>query len=305
MVSMGLLLTLIVCLFLCACGENSGKNLSIPKDLKSVAEKTAEELVKTHESPKVSSIDGEWLVIGVHYSGYEAPDSFYSHYYDTLRAEVKSKKGILSEDKYSEYERVLLCLHAIGMDTTQVEGYDLRPYLDDYEKIAGMGASVASFALIASNVLGYPLENEEAYIQVILEEAWSPSIMGEAGLSDYVAMAVEALSFYRGREDVDSFIEDSLTFFSETQNEDGSMINCEATAECIICLVQLGIDPLTDERFIKNGKNLGDGLLTFYLGDGTFFHDADNPNGSEIPTEKALLGLDTLLLSQKGEKLYQ
>ena len=278
---------------------------SAPKDTQALAVETAKNLMEVHENPGIAFVGGEWLIIGLLHSGAEVPDAYYDHYYDNVRAEVKSKKGVLTDDHYTEYERLIMCLTELGKDPGDVEGYDLRPYLDEYDTISEQGSNASSYALVASKVCGYPLKNEEKFIQLILKEAGETYAMGKEGLSDYVAMGLEALSFYAGREDVDKFIEEGVTFLSNAQREDGALNNCEATAECIFALNQLGIDPDTDERFIKNGNTLEDGLMTFYLGKGEFFHDADLKEADPLSAEKALLALDTLMLGRNGGKLFE
>ena len=281
-------------------GTNSNQN-----DTQSLAIETANALMAENENPQIASVGGDWLIKGLYHSGAEVPESYYNHYYDNVRAAVKSQKGILSEDHYTEYERLIICLATIGKDFTDIEGYDMRPFLDDYYKIEQQGSNAASYALVASNVGGFPLENEERYIDLILKETGETNAMGAQGLSDYTAMAAEALSFYKGRENVDAFLEEAVTFLSEAQNENGALNNCEATAECIMALTQLGINPLEDERFVKNGNTLEDGLLTFYLGNGSFFHDEELKEADPLSTEKALLALDALLLNKNGLKLYE
>lgn len=55
----------------------------------------------------------------------------------------------------------------------------------------------------------------------------------------------------------------------------------ESTDQVTVALCCLGIDPLTDERFIKNGNTLLDGILRYRMDDGGFIHsftyDPDNP----------------------------
>lgn len=60
-------------------------------------------------------------------------------------------------------------------------------------------------------------------------------------------------------------------------NEDGFFetldgINSESLAQAIIALTALGIDPETDERFIKNDVSLLDALAEFYVTGGGFKH---------------------------------
>ncbi len=51
-----------------------------------------------------------------------------------------------------------------------------------------------------------------------------------------------------------------------------------------MALCCLGIEPLTDPRFIKNGNTLLDGILRYRMPDGGFVHsfvyDPDNPTSS-------------------------
>ena len=48
--------------------------------------------------------------------------------------------------------------------------------------------------------------------------------------------------------------------------------NVESTDQVVVALCCLGIDPLKDERFIKNGKTLLDGILKYRMSDGGFVH---------------------------------
>nr|MCR5481184.1 S-layer homology domain-containing protein [Clostridia bacterium] len=53
-----------------------------------------------------------------------------------------------------------------------------------------------------------------------------------------------------------------VTNFSEKQNNKGSFGNANTNAVVVVTLCQLGINPDTDERFIKNGNSLLDALFT-------------------------------------------
>ncbi len=72
-------------------------------------------------------------------------------------------------------------------------------------------------------------------------------------------------------------VEKGLNYLSSAQSENGAMINwgkpsCETTAQTIVALCTLGIDIETDERFIKNGNTLMDGLMSYKLESGGFAH---------------------------------
>lgn len=283
------------------CGNSS---LSIDENI----DDTSKYLLQEVESPGVASVGGEWSVIGIMNSQIddETKEAYASRYFDSARAQVKSKKGVLDEEHYTEYARVSMGLASIGEDPTNVEGYNLISYLDDYDKIREQGINAAAYALVASQMSGVKLANEERYIQFISEE-----IKGydetDGATSDYVSMGILALSYYKDRDDVKDLIEQKIDELSEAQMDDGSMGNCESTSEAIIALTTAGVDVTTDERFIKNEKSLLDGLLT-YKKDIGYLHVTDDKNAEEInimATEKALLALESIRALDDGTYLYK
>ena len=72
----------------------------------------------------------------------------------------------------------------------------------------------------------------------------------------------------------------------------------------IIALCSLGIDPKTDERFIKNGNSVFDALMSFRLSDGSFAHGIDEKEGNNIATEQAMLALCSMIKMRDGKRLY-
>lgn len=105
------------------------------------------------------------------------------------------------------------------------------------------------------------------------------AVMGDTGEIDTTSMAIQSLSpHYNQREDVKIAIDRALTLLSERQLENGDyssygIPNPESTSQVLIALTSLGIDPLTDERFIKNGSTLLDGIEIYRNNDGSFSHE--------------------------------
>ena len=104
------------------------------------------------------------------------------------------------------------------------------------------------------------------------------SVMGEYGDVDVTAMTVQALaSYYDNNTDVKSTVDGALDFLSARQLENGGysaygVENPESTAQVIIALSALDIDACADNRFIKNGNTVFDGISRFLLPDGSFCH---------------------------------
>lgn len=81
----------------------------------------------------------EWTVIALARSGEEAEDGYYEKYRANLEKRVKEQEGVLSENRYTEYARAVLACKAIGIDPSDIGGYDLGKPLDDFEAVTGTG----------------------------------------------------------------------------------------------------------------------------------------------------------------------
>ncbi len=118
------------------------------------------------------------------------------------------------------------------------------------------------------------------------------SVMGEYGDVDVTAMTVQALSAHYDNSYVKSAVDDALGFLSARQLENGGysaygVTNPESTAQVIIMLSSLGIDACNDDRFIKNGNSLFDGMSSFLLPDGSFCHK-EGGNADSTATAQVL-----------------
>lgn len=153
---------------------------------------------------------------------------------------------------------------------------------------------------------------------------------GAVSDADITAMAIQALAPYYNDEKIYTYVsketgvktessvrcvvDEALLCLSEMQLDGGDYAswgteNAESTAQVIIALCCLGIDPLSDGRFIKNGNTLLDGLLRYRRPDGGFTHsydaDAENPASEPgvsnfIATSQALLAAAALWRHQNN-----
>lgn len=104
------------------------------------------------------------------------------------------------------------------------------------------------------------------------------ALSGNQGDVDVTAMTVQALAPFYGRDSaVTSAVDRAVQLLSERQLDSGDFAsygvpNPESTAQVITALSALGIDCMADERFIKNGSTMLDGLTQYRLADGSFSH---------------------------------
>lgn len=130
------------------------------------------------------------------------------------------------------------------------------------------------------------------------------ALYGAASDPDVTAMTLQALAPHRADEEVAAAIDRALARLSALQRPDGDyasygVTNPESTAQVIIALTALGIDPLSDERFIRDGSTLLDGMNRYRLPNGRYAHrlgDAANENA----TMQALLALTAMERLQAG-----
>ena len=103
------------------------------------------------------------------------------------------------------------------------------------------------------------------------------SVTGDHGDVDVTAMTVQALSFHYDNSSVKASVNKALDFLSARQLENGGYSsygfeNPESAAQVITALSSLDINVCNDDRFIKNGNTVFDGISNFILSDGSFCH---------------------------------
>ncbi len=307
-----------------------------------VADETGGTSIVDWYGPANASIGGEWAVIGeCRYGMKNAP--WYRAYYNNLMDILKKTAEAMQESaggsttgtttggnekivplkldsrKSTENSRAILALTSMGLDASDIEGYDLTGALSDMTYVKKQGINGPIFALIALDSGNYeikPLASGTAKTQVTREKLVTYILNNElknggfclSGTSpdpDVTAMALQALApYYKGSTDVSEQVRGQVTeavnrgirVLSEIQNEDGTYSswgtkNAESTAQVLVALSGLGLDGDTDVRFIKNGHSVLDGLEQFYLtGKGAFEHVASD-GGNQMATEQAFYAL--------------
>lgn len=241
-------------------------------------------------TPSFGSIGGEWMTIGLARSGRAVADDYYESVVAYVRENINENQR-LHKAKSTENSRLILALTAIGRDVTDVDGHNLLAGLADMEYVSYQGINGPIWALIAFDSGNYPIPKDsdvsrEALIQAILEAqlddgGWALS--GDTSDADMTGMALQALAPYFGTEEtVKAAVEKGLQALHNMQDDDGGFSTfdgaggmtgtSESTAQVIVALTALGIDPDTDERFVRNGVSVLDALLAYSVEGGGFRH---------------------------------
>ena len=234
----------------------------------------------------------------ISYHGYDSIQSFIDGYL-TQNAGVASEWYVLALSQYgdfdfSSYEASLIDYinnQSIGSASTRLKfalclaavkstsGYILKTLNDS---IGEQGLMSFIFGL---HLLNNGYESEKYSITDIRSKLLSMqcedggwSITGQKGDPDSTAMTIQALAPYYGTDSaVKAACDKAVSLLSELQLESGEFssfgnANPESAAQVIISLSSLGLDAKSDERFIKNGNGLFDGIEKYRLENGAFCH---------------------------------
>ena len=239
----------------------------------------------------------EWQIIGMRGAGVEVPEKCYEY----LEENLKDQKGLFR--KITDYAKLAMAVMALNRDPRNVAGYDVIEKIYNNTNMTLQGTNGPVFALIALDACGCSIpENapwtREKLLEYILDQQNTdggfPLSPGEISDIDITAMALQALFRYQENPKVAAAIERALEFLSQKQSADGGFTawgdsSSESISQTIIALTALGIDPLKDPRFIKDG-NLISKLLSFREADGGFSH-IEGEGTNDMATEQALVAL--------------
>lgn len=245
--------------------------------------------------PALMGVGGEWYVLGLSQSGdydLSAAHTALLEYLDTHTVRAAATR-----------QKLALTLLALGSDHEFI-----GKTLEDSIGQQGLMSWVWGLHLL-NNGCTSPAYGTDEVIQTLLslrkaDGGWA--VTGNYADADATAMVIQALAPHREDADVSAALEEAVRLLSEKQLENGGCAsfgteNLESTAQIVIALCALGIDPAGDERFVKSGVSVLDALLAYRLADGSFAHV---PGGeySESATAQAFLALTAYqrLLAGKG-----
>lgn len=204
----------------------------------------------------------------------------------------------------TDFARVALAVNANGGDASKLgaTNVDLIAKIAGFEKMSAQGPNAPAYALIALDAVGYAPGTSDRWTRDDLikwlvdnrntDNGWSLT-KGSSDV-DITAIVLTALAPYQDRKDVRGVVDAALEWLSAAQLSTGgfggSAEASESTAQTLIALTALGLDPANDSRFVKNGKSALARLLEFRLADGQFSHSVGG-KADGMANFYALLGL--------------
>lgn len=263
---------------------------------------------------------GDWFPIGLGRLGIKDNNAGYLAVIKDQIEERYAQPGKLSAAKATEWHRIALAVLAMGGDPTNIgkdeNGKSINLIVDgtfDRGKTTPLGRQGINgwiWGLIALDSMRYEVPSNAYYtrddiiVEIIRQQLSDGgfALSGKISDPDITAMALQALAPYYNSEKnytytqkvtkkevtkaVRQIVDEALECLSKQQLATGDFAswgteNVESTDQVAVALCCLGINPLTDKRFIKNGNTLLDGILKYRMKDGGFVHsftyDPDNP----------------------------
>jgi LPXTG-motif cell wall-anchored protein len=242
-----------------------------------------------------------WSVISLVKNGKSLPKS----YLDTIRKSVLDQQGKFR--KITDTEKYVLAILAYGEDPTNVEGFNLleKIYNGDVTKQGANGVAFGLLALNAANV-SIPddaLWTEQKLIHKLIQSqnkdgGW-PLFFDSASEIDITAMIMTALAPYQADNTSVKEAIQSAKNYLKGKIESGNLDNSNSTAQVIIALSSLGVNPAS---FVEN-TNILSYLIGFQNVDGGFSYIPEESSDSKA-TSDALLALTAYKISLNDQYVY-
>ncbi len=252
----------------------------------------------------------DWdVIIGMGAYALYAPDSQSTLSEEAKNEYINSTIGAIDTENPAESPafKAILSLPAIGKDPDllyPVNSNDSFSAVDVLNSASNyISTWVTPYTLAAYNQGDYSNpERESELVTALLELQLSDGSWDEYGTIDTTANAITALSYYQDDPDVAEAIEAALDYLSAQQSSTGDFAeNANSTAMVMIALAAL--NKLDDDRFIKDGSTVADGLLT-YLSEGNSGFDSMYSQPDSYATKQAFMALVAMMQTVKTGEAY-
>ena len=299
-------------------------------DITKAFENCGNYIYETVTEPIYGSTGGEWVMYGLAQADYPMSDEYIAKYQANVEKAVKEGyrgvPGQLHDRKYTEYSRVIVAYAALGLDPTNIAGYNMVEKLADFDSVVWQGINGPIWALraldagnykipkvsgienvttrqkLVNYILSYQLDDGGWNLYYSESDDKAENAKQKAQLKgdpDLTGMAMTALAPYRSQTKVKAALDKAAACLSAMQNAEGGYTawgasSSESISQAICGLTSVGINPNTDSRFKKNGKSLVDALLSFY----------DEKNGGFRHVNTASGGYEPVVNQMATEQAY-
>ncbi len=299
--------------------ENIDKTI---KGLRKISGK--QEILSADELFTAGKPIGDWTAMAMAYSGRDDDFKGYLKALEDFVSGSMAEKGMIKDGRATEYQRIALTINALGGDPSAF-GKDENGTPFDMVALgtfgyaegspSAQGVNAVIYALLIMDAVGTEIPDSSPVSREALVEKLMACQRESGGFSlsesvpenpEITAMALQAIAPYTEDEKVQASVDMGLSYLSASQKESGGFDtygeeDLESTAQVIMALSALGIDPEKEDAFIKNGNSLLDALEGFRMEDGTFCHVRSKGTTDLMSTESALIAMESVAIRRTDD----
>lgn len=318
-----LLLTLALLALPAGASDLEAEIAQTAQGLSALGGKPGKFLVQETVLPAGASVS-DWTAIALALSGQEEQFGSYQKRLEKAVTNRYQENDGLSRVEANPYHRIALTVLALGADPTafgtRADGSAIDliadgTYAFQGQSIGAQGLNGWIYALLTLDASGVTVPEDANFTRQGMIDAILDSQVEDGGFGltkgssdvDITAMALQALAPYQDQYPLQ--IEAALIYLESQMNGSCRFVSygqesAESSAQVIIALCSLGIDPATDKRFSIGIENLLTGLASFRLADGTYGHLREDTQGNCLATAQCLLALVAISRLREGRRLY-
>ena len=269
------LLSLFLLVVLLAAGCGDQKQQPVENDLNQAADSAVNAgvaYVRSQLDLAAYNSDNDDMVFLLERAGL-LTDADRAAYTEGLTAAIKSSWDL---EKVTQWQKIAFAAAACGEDPSDQAGMDFLTMVLTYD-VADENNEVDLYILNSKLLTAgaFGDRNNDARLaaeKLLALQNDDGAFVDEWGTTlDSTSLSLQALaaSGLTEEEDIQQAVEQAVAYLSSQQDNDGSFLygdepSLSSTAQACTALAGLGIDPASDERFVKDDHSAWEALVTLY-----------------------------------------
>lgn len=272
--------------------------------------------IKGQAKDTLEATKDDWTVFTLLRHGETLSDAQTGSYYASVVKKVKeweNDPNLPVGPKPTDIAKISLVLTMLGKDITDVGGVNLAEMMYNSIRLKE-GSNELIWVILALDAANIQIPadakwSRESMISALLDFQNEKGFFGlfdnKGGSVDITAMALQPLARYQVTDaKVEAAVKKAVTWLKGAVQDDFGYGNPESTAQVLIALSALGIDPtVSDAGFGTVNMNMITSLMPYKCEDGGFAHVLGNTTNA-LATTQVLEALDAYILFKEKNVAY-
>lgn len=272
--------------------------------------------IKGQAKDTLEATKDDWTVFTLLRHGETLSDAQTGSYYASVVKKVKeweNDPNLPVGPKPTDIAKISLVLTMLGKDITDVGGVNLAEMMYNSTRLTE-GSNELIWVILALDAANIQIPadakwSRESMISALLDFQNEKGFFGlfdnKGGSVDITAMALQPLARYQVTDaKVEAAVKKAVTWLKGAVQDDFGYGNPESTAQVLIALSALGIDPtVSDAGFGTVNMNMITSLMPYKCEDGGFAHVLGNTTNA-LATTQVLEALDAYILFKEKNVAY-